>query len=305
MSTTHTLLTLLSATTLVACSQTPYREIDLAKSPGVSQPAAAGGAAPLPVLRFSVAAMESPKDTYASYSQLFQRMGALLGMRIEFVQRRTYREVDDLLAEGALDAALVCTGGYLDLKRRAPGAVEVVAVPVVDGDSVYRSLIIVPSGSPFKTFDDLAGKRFAYTDELSFSGHAWVQHKLAKTGRDDRFFSSVAYTHSHDRSISAVSRGLFDGAAVHSLIYQHMVEHDPGLGRSTRVLESSPPFGMMPVVVSTRLPAQLRAKLRSVLFALRDDPEGLEALRVLKIDGFAQPTAGLFDGAALVTAELQ
>ncbi len=299
------LLALLGGACLAACSQPPYREVDLTGArlaPGAALPPAPNA---LPVLRFSVAAMESPRDTYSSYSRLFQRMGELLGVRVEFVQRRTYREVDDLLAEGKLDAALVCTGGYLDLRRRAPGSVEVLAVPVVDGDSVYRSLIIVPAASAATSFDQLVDKRFAYTDELSFSGHAWPQHLLAQGNTDDRFFGSVVFTHSHDRSIAAVARGLFDGAAVHSLIYQHMLEHEPALLRTTRVIHRSPPFGMMPLVASVRLPLQQRERMRQILFALHEDPQGLEALKVLKVDRFAAPAQGLFEGAASVTAELR
>lgn len=290
---------------LAACARSQYREVDLSAATSDAGPVASSAEAPVPVLRFSVAAMESPRNTYSSYSKLFRRMGDLLGVQIEFIQRRTYREVDDLLAEGKLDAALVCTGGYLDLQRRAPGAVEVLAVPVVEGDSVYRSLIIVPAISGTTRFEDLAGKRFAYTDDLSFSGHAWVQHLLAQAGQDDRFFGSTVFTHSHDRSIAAVARGLFDGAAVHSLIYQHLLDRDPSLARSTRVVHRSPPFGMMPVVASTRMPAAQRARLRAVLLALKDDPEGVEALRVLRLDGFSSPAPGLFDGAARVAAELQ
>lgn len=65
------------------------------------------------MVRFSVAAMQSPQDTFAAYSRLLERLEPKLEVDIEFVQRRTYQEVNELLAAGQLDAALVCTGGYV------------------------------------------------------------------------------------------------------------------------------------------------------------------------------------------------
>jgi phosphonate transport system substrate-binding protein len=79
-----------------------------------------------------------------------------------------------------------------------------------------------------------------------------------------------------------------------------MLERDPQLSRRVRVIHRSPPFGMMPIVASTRLPAAERDRLRRVLLDLARDPEGAAALEILRIDGFVSPEPGLFDSAALV-----
>lgn len=283
------------------CDSSPFRsvELDLAAPPKPPKPSDDAG--PQRKFRFSVAAVESPRDTYSAYSQLFERLGNRLGLEIEFVQRRTYREVNDLLADGRLDAALVCTGGYLDLLERKPGSVELIAVPVADGASTYESLVIVPASSGASRVEELEGKRIAFTDELSFSGRAYLLSHLRSLGRDPaRFFSSVTYTHSHDRSIEAVARRLVDGASVHSLVWSHTLARDPGLARRVRVIHRSPPFGMMPVVASTHLPPAERERLRRVLLDLSLDPEGAAALEVLRFDGFGVPAPGLFDSAAVV-----
>jgi phosphonate transport system substrate-binding protein len=285
----------------ISCDASPFRAVDVDLAPRSEAGSGGSEAGKQRTLRFSVAAVESPRDTYSAYSQLFERLGNRLGLGIEFVQRRTYREVNDLLASGRLDAALVCTGGYLDLVRRSPGAVELIAVPVADGKSTYESVVIVPASSPALRVEDLEGRRFAFTDELSFSGRAYLVRHLRELGRDpDRFFASATYTRSHDRSIAAVARRLVDGAAVHSLVFAHMLERDPQLSRRVRVIHRSPPFGMMPIVASTRLPAAERDRLRRVLLDLARDPEGAAALEILRIDGFVSPEPGLFDSAALV-----
>jgi phosphonate transport system substrate-binding protein len=284
-----------AAVTAISCDSTRYREAEVRLDAEPVAGTASSAARRARALRFSVAAVQSPRDTYAAYSRLFGRMGSRLGLEIEFVQRRTYREVNDLLAAGELDAAFVCTGGYLDLRRRAPGGVEVLAVPTIDGSPTYRSLVVAAAGSPIQGLEDLAGRRFAFTDELSFSGRAYVVRWLRDRGRDpERFFASTIFTRSHDRSLAAVAAGIADGAAVHSAVYDLVVEHDPTLAGRLRVVHRSPPFGSMPVVASTRLPAEERERLRRVLLGLADDPEGAEALRVLGIDGFVVPPPGLY-----------
>lgn len=291
------------AALLAGCDATPFRSADVDLHPGAPREAPPSAPAKPGTLRFSVAAIESPRGTFSAYSRLFGRLGNRLGMQVEFVQRRTYREVNDLLASGKIDAALVCTGGYLDLLSRAPGTVEVLAVPLVGGANTFQSLIIVPAGGPAQRVQDLEGRRFAFTDELSFTGRAYVERYLRDIGRDPaRFFGAITYTHSHDRSITAVARGLVDGAAVHSHVFEHVVAGDPYLGARIRVILRSPPFGMMPIVASTRLPPEERARLRQVLLDLAHDPEAAAALALLRFDGFAQAPPGLFDSAAAVLA---
>jgi len=285
----------------LACDASRHREVELSLAP-VPPPAPAAPVAGLArPLRFSVAAVESPRDTYGTYTQLLSRVGQRLGVQVEFVQRRTYREVNDLLASGQLDAALLCTGGYLDIQRRTPGAVEVLVAPVVHGESTYRSLIIVPASSPAKSLADLAGKRFAFTDELSLSGRAWAVRRLQDLGKDPEvFFGGITYTQSHDRSIAGVATRIVDGAAVHSLVYEHLLERDPSLANRIRVIERSPPYGLLPIVASMRLDAAERARLATALMDLERDPEAREALKLLKIERFIAPPPGLYDSAGRV-----
>lgn len=294
-------------TLFLACDSEPYREVsvDLTAKPALGGSTVTDGALAThaPVVRVSVAGMESPRDTYTGYSRLFDEVGRRMGMEVAFIQRQTYRETNDLLASGDLDVALLCTGGYLELDRSAPGAVEVLAVPIVKGAATFDALVIVPADRPTRELTDLAGKRFAYTDELSLSGHAYVVDALASAGHDpNHFFASTVYTHSHDRSIAAVARGLVDGASVHALIYEQHVASDPLLATRTRVIRRSPPFGMMPVVAATRLPPEVRARLREVLLGMQDDEAGRAVLLALHFDRFSVPVPGSFDTAARVVA---
>ena len=295
------ILGLVVAAALAACERSPYRTAVVETRKSSTPSASSGDTRSAPVLRFSVASIESPRDTYSAYTRLFDRMGQLLQTTIDFEQRRTYREVNDLLIAGRLDAALLCTGGYLDLEKRAPGTVEIVAVPVLGGEQSYRSVVVVPASSDVQDIRDLRGKRFAFTDELSFSGRLYAERLLKDRGIvPERFFGSVAYTGSHDRSIQAVANGLVDGAAVHGGILAQMEERDPSLERRIRIVHRSPPLGGMPLVVSTRLPAATRSRLRDVLLGLHRDPDSAASLKLLRFDRFSEPAPGLYAAAALL-----
>jgi phosphonate transport system substrate-binding protein len=290
----------LATPALLACPSSPFPEAqaDLSRAP--ARAAAAVPAQPAK-LRFSVAAMLSPQDTFESYSALFGLLGKRLGVEIEFVQRRTYREVNDLLATGQVDAAIVCTGGYLELERRFPGRIEVLAVPVVSGSSTYRSYVIAPAASGARSLGDFAGKRFAYTDELSLSGRGYAIYWLRQRKLDPmNFFGAVQLTHSHDRSIEAVANGVVDGAVVDSLVYDAMVARRPALAKAVRIVEASPPFGAAPVVASALVPAGRRTAIRDALLSLDRDAEAAPALAAVGIERFATPAHGLYDGARAV-----
>jgi len=283
---------------LAACEPTRFREVEVGGG-GTSPATRAAAAEDSPRLRFSVAAVESPRDTYSAYARLFGRLAEQVGRGAEFVQRPSYREVNELLASGKIDVALLCTGGWLELRRTAPGAAEVLAVPIVNGEASYRSLIIVPTPSPAGELGDLAGKRFAFTDRLSLSGRSYLVRLLQDRGvAADRFFGAVTFTRSHDRSIAAVARGIVDGAAVHSVVLSLMIARDPALAGKVRVIHASPPFGAMPVVASTRLDPELRRRLQDALVGLAGDPTGSAALRELGMERFRAAEPGLHEGAA-------
>jgi len=256
-------------------------------------------------LRFSVAAIQSPSGTYLGYSRLLEHLGRKLGRDIELVQRSSYRETNALLLAGQTDVAFICTGGYLYLERESPGLVEVLAVPVIRGQTTYQSLTIVPASSPVRRIAELAGKRVAFTDELSFTGRLYLVFNVHALGlQPERFFSSAIFTQGHDRSIEAVARGFVDAAAVDSNIFYRVTEDTPGLAGQVRVLDVSPPFGVPPVVALKSLRPDQRARLAEAFLSLDGDPEGALLLKALGIDRFVAPPANLYDSAALVLSGL-
>jgi phosphonate transport system substrate-binding protein len=281
-----------------ACPSTPYEEVEVDPGKPHQDEAGPDGGSGTRSLKVAVAAMISPEETHRQYKQLVDRIGELVARPARFHQRRTYREVNDLLTADKIDVAFLCTGGYLHLKRSIP-KIEVLAVPVVAEKPTYNSLIIVGTGSSAQKLEDLKGVRFAFTDPLSNTGCIYPRHAIKELKQDAKaFFSSTIFTHSHDRSVRAVAKGLVDAAAVDSLVFERMLAQGDQEAKSVRVLVRSPDFGNPPVVASPNLPVEMKERLKKVLLSLHEDAEAQELLKQIGIDRFAPATPGLYKSAA-------
>ncbi len=245
-------------------------------------------------LCFAISAMVSPARTFSDYRAFVRLFAKRLHKPVELKQRKTYEEVNELLRTGNADCGLVCTGAFIHADRHFKETV--VAVPVMHGKETYRSYVIVRKDRPYTRFEDLKGKVFAFTDELSNSGALYPTYLLAKRGvSPDDYFSYTFFTHSHDKSVEAVARGLADGAAVDSLVYDALVAAGGTSALATRIIHRSPPFGIPPVVVSPKLPEKHREEIAHALLTFADDAEGKAVLARLGIERFARPPAGLYD----------
>lgn len=253
-------------------------------------------------LRIAVASVLSPEGNIENYADLAAYLGDRLGRPAELVQRRTYAEVNALVATGDVDLAFVCTSAYVAGHDRSE--MDLLVVPEVAGERVYHSSIIVPAGSDAVTLDDLRGMVFAFTDPMSHTGRVYPTFALQQLGETpERFFSSTFFTYSHDRAIEAVAGGLAAGAAVDSLVLDHVLARDPTLRERIRVIHASPPFGIPPVVVPSGLPSGLRAELEELLLGLASDPAGPAILAQLGVDRFVLGDDSDYDGVrALIEA---
>jgi phosphonate transport system substrate-binding protein len=284
----------LALVALVACSQPRYPMVRLHTDLYGEVVAAERAPGRLP-LRVAIAAVISPKATFDTYKPLLDYLAERLDRPVELLQRLTYAEINELIRTGQADLGFVCGGAFVEGERE--GYMELLVVPQIGGLTTYQALVIVSASSPYVNFDELRGKRFAFTDPLSNSGHLYIQYRLAlRNETPDSFFGDTIYTYSHDNAIRAVAQGLVDGATVDSLVYDFLVASEPELGRQLRVIERSQRFGIPPVVVHPDLDPSLKALLRQALLEMSEDPKGREALALLRADRFVPPDPAAYEG---------
>lgn len=285
-----------------ACASTPAPSttIDLADLRPL-EPVADEGVIPL---RIAVAAVLSPQGTLESYQPLLHYMSEQLNRPIELVQRRTYQEVNALIEQGEVDVAFVCTGAYVAGAREF--GMELLAAPQVNGEAVYYSYLIVPASSPAEDLTDLRGATFAFTDPMSMTGYYYPSYLVHQLGDEPQtFFGRTFFTYSHDKAISAVARGVADGAAVDSLVYDAAIHQDPDLALQTRIIHRSEPFGIPPVVVNPDTRPQIKAEIQSLLLDLANTPDGRAVLQLLGFERFVTIQDSDYDAVRRVMSSLE
>jgi len=240
-----------------------------------------------PPLRLGVASILSPEVARPLYLPLARALGDRLGRPVELVQRFGYGRLNDLLARGELDVAVLCTGGYCDVVNRGGG--EPLLVPVMGGSSRYRALLVVRRGSGIGSFTDLEGRTMVFTDPLSLTGFVYPWARLKEFGGARRWLADYFFSRSHDRSLRCVALGLADAACVDSRVWGYLVATRPHTVAGLVVVARSEEFPIAPLVVSKRLSPETRSGFKRALVALSRDGEGQMILAQLGIDGFVEP----------------
>ena len=262
----------------------PVKKISLRPSPGDSSPFPRHTNSTTK-LRIAVGAIVSSSESLIFYEDIFDYIGEKLGREVEMVQRKTYAEVNLLMKEGRIDAAFVCSRPYAEGRRDF--GMELLCAPVCFGKAEYYSYFIVHKESGITDLAGLRGKLFAFSDRLSNTGMLIPNYTLAKMGETpDSFFRKHLFTYSHDNSIRYVARRDVDGAAVDSLIWEYLARKKPESTAQTRIIYTSPPCAIPPVVVSPDIDDELKERLRSAFLGMDKDQKGREILKKVLIDRF-------------------
>jgi len=154
----------------------------------------------------------------------------------------------------------------------------------------------VAKDSPIRSFPELRGKTFAFTDPLSNTGKLVPTYMLSKMNETpEHFFKSFIFTKAHDKAIKAVAQGIVDGAAVDSLVWEYLNKNDPEFTSKTRVLAKSPSYAIPPLVVPHDLDPLLKKRLKSIFLTAHEDPRGRAILDKMMIDKFVVINDSAYD----------
>lgn len=235
-------------------------------------------------------------DQHALLADWRRYMERRLGLKVEIVQRDSYRETMDLLRLKQMDFAWVCDYPFLHLKD----LVRLMAVPLYKGQPLYRSYIIVPAGNIKVTgLKDLKNAVFAYADPLSNSGYLYPRFAIHQMGENPQtFFRKTFFTWSHKKVVEAVAMGIAQGGAVDSYIWETLERISPELTRRTRIVQRSPEYGFPPFVAHRDLDPELFARVQNFLLTMHQDAEGAALLKRINLDSFSKGDVHLYDGVA-------
>ena len=247
-----------------------------------------------PPIKIGVASMITPVDAVKYYQSVIDYIGEQIHRPVQMVHRRTYDEMDSLLEQGEVQVAFICAAPYV--KNREKFGVELLVAPSVNGRPIYHSYIIVHKDSPLKSFADLKGKVFAFTDPKSNTGKLYPSYLLKTMNTaPEKYFKRHMYSYSHNKSIELVAKHVVDGAAVESLVYDNMIKTGSPYARQTRIIKRSPPYGTPPIVVTKDVSPALRDTIRDAFLNMNKNQKGKAILDAMMIDGFVQIADTAYD----------
>jgi phosphonate transport system substrate-binding protein len=250
------------------------------------------------VLNLGVVTSENEADRITRYKPVLAYFESTLKVKVNWRTATDYAGIIEGVKAGKIEIARFGPASYSKAWLVTKGQVE----PLVgeldkDGNFGYTSVVIVRKDSPYKTIADLKGKKFAFADPNSTSGHQAPRYFLGEAGYDaDKFFGSTAFSGSHENSVIALLNGTFDAAATwkRSEEYSNMTRMEmkgmikPG---QWRVIWESPLLPSSPWAMSTKLPADLREDVTEALMKMKDaDPVAWKSLTDGKASGLRRVT---------------
>jgi phosphate/phosphite/phosphonate ABC transporter binding protein len=239
------------------------------------------------VVKIGVSSMITPVDSVRYYQDFIDYIGEQISHPVQMVHRRTYDEMDRLLEKGEVRLAFICSGQYV--KNREQFGNELLVAPVVHGSTNYHSYIIVHKDDPVKSLPELKGKVFAFMDPKSNTGKLYPAYLLRTMGyTPESFFKRSLYSYSHNKSVEMVAKKIADGAAVDSIVYDHMLKTGSPYAKQTKILKRSPPYGMPPVVVTRDIDPEIRRKAKDAFLGMHKTEKGRAVLAAMMIDGFVE-----------------
>ena len=242
-------------------------------------------------------------DQAAFLARWSEYLSKRLGSPVRFVAREYYQGVLDLLFHGQLEAAWICGYPYIRHHRQ----LQLLAVPLYQGRPEYQSYLIRPRQQEpeVRSWADLKGKVFAYSDPLSNSGWLVAQAQLRAVGLTGKDLKKSFFAHGHRNVAEAVAARLAHAGSIDGYVWETMRQQRMAAVELTEVVWKSEPFGFPPVV--TRIPAahpKIHA-LQSTLLDMQNDPDGRNVLTALNLTGFGGGSLSMFDSIARMAARTE
>jgi phosphonate transport system substrate-binding protein len=222
-----------------------------------------------------------------------------LGQEVKLIIPTNYNATVEALGNGSLDFAYL--GALTYVKAHASYGV----LPLVqrEEDKKFHSLFITTSGSIQKPAD-CKGKRFAFGDINSTSGHLIPYAELKKAGVDVDHDLQFRYTGSHPATAKAVEAGAVDAGALDETVFRSMVAEKQIDGNKVRVFHTSDPFVDYVWVARKDIDAGRREKFVSAFTGLKEGKDDA-VLGILRGKNFVRADDAEYANITRVARELK
>ncbi len=243
-------------------------------------------------LTLGVITSENEADRVTRYQSVISYFEKTLGTEIKWRTATDYAGIIEGVKAGKIEIARFGPASYAKAYMVTKGQVDPLVGEIDNyGAFGYFAVAIVKKDSPYQSIEDLKGKRFAFADPNSTSGHQAPRYFLGEAGIDaDKHFGATAFSGSHENSVMALVNGTFDGVATwwrndERSNMTRMEEKGMIQPGQWRIVWKSPRLPSSPWAMSTKLPEEMRKDVQKMLLDMPTaDPVAWKALT----DGKAQ-----------------
>ena len=199
--------------------------------------AGATKAADAPPLRVSMIPTTDPSKMLRDSEPLVARLEKATGRKVKLTIPQNYAAVVEAMVQGQLDLAHFGGFTFVQANKRAG------AVPLVqrERDRAFHSKFIT-ARDDVKSLADLKGKRFAFGDVNSTSGHLMPAYFMRKEGVDPGVIDGAIYTGAHDATALAVAEKRVDAGALDEAVWDRLVKEGKIDANKVRVFWTTPAF---------------------------------------------------------------
>jgi len=226
-------------------------------------------------LVFSVQPYKSAIELEFMFAPLTGYLSSVIGKPVLLSISRDYDEHISRIAEGKADIAFMGPAVYVEMVERY-GEMPLLARLETGRVPTYYGVITVGRDSPIEYLKDLKGKRMAFSDRRSTSGHIVPRHMFLNAGISLEDFAEHTFMSNHENVALGVLVGDFDAGAVKEEVFVKY-EH-----RGLRILAITPPISEYLFVAGKRLSPETVESLREGLLLLRENPAGGTIMRSIK-----------------------
>jgi phosphonate transport system substrate-binding protein len=162
-----------------------------------------------------------------------------LGVPVKLIIPKDYKSTIEGLGNGSFDFAIFGAVGYVQAHQKFG------VIPLVqrDVDKQFHSLFITQAGSSINSIADLKGKRFAFGDVVSTSGHVMPYRSIIEAGvNPEKDLQWTRFTGSHAATVQAVAAGIADAGSADETVFKAMVADGKVDASKVRVFYTTPPF---------------------------------------------------------------
>lgn len=226
-------------------------------------------------------------DITRDYAPVFEGITKNYGIHFDIKAGSSYAAVVEGMCNDQADIAWFGASTYGEAAAKC--GVDLLAVDVEHGESVYYSGIFTRKDNGINKISDLKGKRVSFGSTSSTSSFNFPVAMLIADGVDPvKDLKSIVITDSHSASLAALAEGKVDAAAASYNSFGKAVQNNAIDPEKFHALAKSQPIPNPPLAMNKHLAADLKAKLRTAFNEIHTkiDPAMIRGYGGKKVDRY-------------------